>query len=233
MNSFFDNYPEFYKTSITGSGVNRLNSRYSAIIENNKNIILGSSILDIASHDGRWSFAAIKNGASQILGIEGKSHLVNSSNRNFEKYNIPSNTYNFEIGDIHKKIKLLSSNKYDVIFCFGFLYHTYQHTLLFSEMKRLNPKYIILDVRISLNENPIVELSFNDPKIEGSAINFDTDIGKVLVGKPSKLSLEMMLEYYGFRFNYYDWKNHGITDWDEIEDYRDGYRVSLVATSIK
>jgi len=64
---FFDTYPQFYRTSNTAARPDRLNDRYRAIIDFNRGIIQGSTILDIASHDGRWSFAAIKSGARQWL----------------------------------------------------------------------------------------------------------------------------------------------------------------------
>ena len=63
---FFDDYPNFFQTSKTVEHPNHLNGRFKAIIESNLNIIKNSSILDIASHDGRWSFAALKNGAKSI-----------------------------------------------------------------------------------------------------------------------------------------------------------------------
>lgn len=55
---FFDTYPRFYETSTTGPISNRLNKRYRALIEANEAIICGKSVLDLASHDGRWSFAS-------------------------------------------------------------------------------------------------------------------------------------------------------------------------------
>ena len=63
--NFFDDYSAFYKTGQTGIRPKMLNARFHALIENNKEIIKNSTILDLASHDGRWSFAAIKNGAKK------------------------------------------------------------------------------------------------------------------------------------------------------------------------
>ena len=52
----------------------------------NINIIENSRILDLASHDGRWSFAALMNKASKVVGIEGKRHLVENAKRHLGKY---------------------------------------------------------------------------------------------------------------------------------------------------
>jgi hypothetical protein len=51
-----------------------------------------------------------------------------------------------------------------------------------------------------------------------------------LVGKPSRSALETMLTSYGWNFTYYDWRRAGIKKWRGLNDYRDGSRVSLVAT---
>ena len=68
---FFDDYPLFFSTSQTGPAPNRLNQRYRACIEWNEPAIRGQRVLDLASHDGRWSFAAIKAGAINAVGNRG------------------------------------------------------------------------------------------------------------------------------------------------------------------
>ncbi len=65
--NFFDEYSSFYKTGKTGTNPKMLNARFHALIENNKEIIKNSTILDLANHDGRWSFAALKNGAKKSM----------------------------------------------------------------------------------------------------------------------------------------------------------------------
>ena len=95
VNHFFDSFPVFYDTSSTGSSPNRLNSRFGALIQSNKNIIKNSTILDLASHDGRWSLAALKNGAAKVFGIEAREELVKKSYENMERYKISKKSFNF------------------------------------------------------------------------------------------------------------------------------------------
>ncbi len=45
---FFDENPEFLETSTTASDKERLNLRHLAIIEENADILRGSSVIDIA-----------------------------------------------------------------------------------------------------------------------------------------------------------------------------------------
>src|SRR4249920_3533467 len=98
---FFDSYPRFLETSKTGADRDRLNGRHRAIIEFNRDIIRGSRLLDIASHDGRWSFAALKAGAEHSTGIEGRADLVSRANDTFKSNGIDPESYKFIHGDAH------------------------------------------------------------------------------------------------------------------------------------
>ena len=232
--NFFDNYPEFYKTSNTKAYPNRLNNRYFVLIENNKDLIQDQSILDIASHDGRWSFAAIKNGARQVLGIEGRKDLVDKAINNMKKYEIPEDKYEFIVGDIHEEIKTIKSDIIDVVFCFGFFYHTIHHMYLLSEIKRLNPKYLILDTVISTSDSVVIDVLEEDSNVEAYAIKNSTNYDiNVVVGHPSKKALELMLNKCGFSIKYYNWHNGRIKNWEHLESYHNHARVSLVAKNLK
>jgi hypothetical protein len=95
---FFDGFTRFYSTSVTGGSPNRLNQRYLACIKWNKAAIQGKRILDLASHDGRWSFAAIKAGATNVVGIEARDHLVQAAVVNLREYGVADNSFRFVWG---------------------------------------------------------------------------------------------------------------------------------------
>lgn len=227
---FFDSYPDFYKTSIVGSTPNRLNSRYRALIMNNSEIIKNSVVLDLASHDGRWSFAAINNGASKVIGIEGRRELVDSCYHTMKKYGIPNEKYSFIVGDLFEEIKSIDE-KIDVVFCFGIFYHLMNHMLLLLSIKKLQPRYLILDSAISNSDSPIIELRLDNIHNPASAIKSNTN-NQAIVGWPSKKAIELMLTDMGFEFSYYDWQGSGIDDWQDIEDYQRGERVSIIAKNL-
>jgi len=230
---FFDQYSEFYKTSKTKPVPNRLNNRYIAMIESNKGIIQNSSILDLGSHDGRWSFAALKNGASKVIGIEGRSDLVESSFRNMEKFEIPVNQYSFLIGDALREIKKIEPEKIDIVFCFGLFYHIMDHYSLLSEIRRINPKFLILDTEISTSDKSVIELRLEDSNDARNALKEQFGTSEMAIaGRPSKTALELMLKNLGFGFSYYDWHSAGITNWELLEDYRNDNRITLVAKNL-
>ena len=75
---FFDEHPRFLDTGSVFTERHRLNLRHRAIIERNRDILAGARVLDIASHDGRWSFAALKAGAAHVTGIEARHDAVDA-----------------------------------------------------------------------------------------------------------------------------------------------------------
>lgn len=226
---FFDRYPRFFTTSTTRAEPDRLNHRFRALIESNAEMIFGRRILDLASHDGRWAFAAHKAGADYVLGIEARSYLVESARTNLREYGVPEGQVEFTRGDMFTELDRLAAGAFDTVFCFGFFYHTLDHMPLLRRMARLRPKNLIIDTVISVSPANIIEIK--EEKIEtesNGAIGEHGTPERIVIGKPSKSALEMMLRAAGFRvLRYYDWLNAGITRWDDLEVYYMGERVSL------
>ena len=230
--NFFDTYQDFYKEDRTGANPPRLNQRYNALIKSNKDIIENSSVLDLASHDGRWSFAALKNNASKVIGIEGREELVKASIENMKKNKIPEEKYSFIVGDITKELKQITPGTIDVVFCFGVFYHITDHPRLLGDIKKLKAKYLILDTRISPFDTITIRLATEDSQKIGSSIKGDSPVENVIVGIPSRSAVEFMLKKLGFSFTYYNWHDQGIKDWKGIQDYQKNQRVSLVAKNL-
>lgn len=228
---FFDDYPSFYHSSETAPFPNRLNNRYRVLIESNYNIIHENSVLDLGSHDGRWSFAAIKNGAKHVIGIEGRSFHVEKAKKNMKNYGVPEEQYTFIVGDVHSEINKIPTGSIDIVFCFGFFYHTMEHIFLLDQIKRINPKYLILDTSISDHNNPIIEIREENPEIPGAGIKL-LGRDKILVGWPSKAGLDMMLTHFGFEYEYFNWNDSNIINWEHLEDYRDEKRVTITAKNL-
>jgi hypothetical protein len=229
---FFDEYPRFYSTSKTGTQPERLNPRYRALIETNRELIRDQSVLDLASHDGRWSFAAVKAGARHVTGIEGRAYLVASANSTFLDYGVSQERFRFIVGDVFDGLDLLEPDSIQTVFCFGFFYHTPHHMLLLSKIARLNPRHLVLDTEIdpSTSES-VVRLKMERVSREAnSPIEAPGDPTQAVVGAPSRSALELMLSSFGWNFRYYDWHHAGITDWRALYDYHGGRRVTLMAS---
>jgi len=216
---FFDEHPRFVETSQTGPWLERLNARYLALIHANREIIRGASVLDLASHDGRFTFAALDAGARRVVGIEHKAELIRTSYENMAHCGAPRDAYDFVEGDIFDHITEVE--RCDVVFCFGLLYHINDHMLLFSKIAEIEPRFLIIDTKLSKMDGAVVEIRSplgGSPPTRGSQVE----------GHPTKAALEAMLWSFGWTFEYFDWRGSGMTELEHMNDYRAGSRVSLV-----
>jgi hypothetical protein len=229
MARFFNRYPEFYRTG-RGHHPNRINARHQVLIEPHRALIAGARVLDIASHTGRWSFAALEAGARHVLGVEPRAELVATADETLRGYGAQASTYRFIVGDIHEEIRKLES--IDVVFLFGFFYHTIHHALLLSEIRRLRARTLIIDTEIDADvEAPMIRLREDDSTSILSAVSDRGAEGTALVGLPSRAAVDQLLRSYGFTAHWLDWHAAGITDWAGLEDYQARRRVSLLATA--
>jgi methyltransferase family protein len=231
MKRFFDDYPLYFETSGTGFTPRRLNWRHKVLIEDNAGLLRGQSVLDLASHDGRWSFAGLAAGAKYTLGLEGRAELVESARVNMDQYEVPKDRYDFQAGDLHELLKRLEQ-PFDVIFCFGFLYHTPFHIEVFRDMARLAKSHIIIDSEVAPDADAVIRFIYDATKNKRNSIDYThRDSPRALVGYPSKTLIEMALNYFGFSVRHLDWHAQGIRNWQGIHDYQSGKRISLIASS--
>lgn len=233
---FFDQFPRFYETSQTYAYPSRLNLRHEAIFGENRDIFEGRRVLDIASHDGRWSFASLEAGAASVVGIEGRPELVDAANETFARYNVSPERYRFIADDIYHALAQ-ESWEFDVVLCLGFLYHTLRYNELMARIRRCSPTYLIIDTEIAGDERPVVHLRVEDVVPQRNAVADEFSYSdSVLTGKPSVKGLETIVGAYGFRLERFsDWA--GLTrdnpeNADEFKNYLRGYRVTARCKAI-
>ena len=238
---FFDEHERFLDTGTVFTARHRLNLRHKAIIERNTDVLKGARVLDIASHDGRWSFAALKAGASHVVGVEARPDVVESSRESMAAEGFDESQYEFVQGDI---FEVMANNKFDVdvVLCLGFLYHTYRHTELLSAIRALEPQHLLIDTTVTLSDDPILRLRRDYPSNAGQAVLDTYAYGNYsLVARPSAPAVRMMVEAYGFEVeSEVDWpsliKEHRhIPERPKearVGDYRKGTRVTMRAKSL-
>lgn len=230
---FFDAFPRFFVTSETASEPDRLNQRHRALIQPNVDIVRGRRVLDIASHDGRWSFAAHKAGAEYVLGIEARQHLVEMARDNMREYGVPENSVEFMQGDVLTELDRLECGSFDTVLCFGFLYHIIDHMVLLRKIARLKPMNLVIDTAITIHPGSIIRTKDEAVLHESAgAVGDPGNPARTVVGVPSRAALELMLRAAGFpAVHYYDWAQAGIKRWADLKDYYLGTRVSLTAAA--
>ena len=227
---FFDDYPMFTETSHTAAGLSRLNLRHEAMIAANRDVLSGARVLDIASHDERWSFAALKAGATHVTGVEARRKLVTNAEKNFELYGADPERYTFIEGAVFEVLES-PSFEVDVVLCLGFLYHTWRLTELLSDIRSLDAEYLILDTQVLSRESrSVVLMGLDAPQHQGSAVLDPYGHNQTVTGRPSVPALQLLLETYDFGIeSVYDWRAilAKAPDVEDVTDYRNGGRVTL------
>ncbi|GAA5101657.1 class I SAM-dependent methyltransferase [Haloechinothrix salitolerans] len=209
-----------------------MNLRCEAIIAANTDVLAGARVLDIASHDGRWSFAALHAGAAHVVGIEARKELVDNANETFARYDVDPTRYRFIRGDVFEKLTTEHLDV-DVVMCLGFLYHTLRWPELFTLIRALRPRHLIIDTNVNRRrtDRPIVRLGRDDTARQHlAAADAYSWEGAALVGLPNQAAVRYMLETYGFEVeSIFDWERllNSRPGVDELRDYREGKRITL------
>ena len=230
---FFDDHPEYLQTGGTSASLGRLNLRHLAIIKENEQVLSGSRVVDIASHDGRWSLAALEAGAEHVTGIEGRQELVRSSRRTFRTNGVPGSKYRFIQGDAHDKL-LEAGVKADVVMCLGFLYHTARYVELMKGISETGAEHVIIDSKVIVGvEGPVVQFRAERTDRQAFAIRDRYALGShVISAVPSEAALVVMLDAAGYEVEHRtDW-NLLLAEHPEIRAvrrYRNGERVTFRA----
>jgi hypothetical protein len=233
---FFEKHPRFFATSRTGPLRGRLNLRYEAIFAENRDIFAGAKVIDIASHDGRWSLAALETGAAAVVGIEARGDLVDAARDNLAHYGAHAGRYRFVAGDVFDVLSREAESA-DVVLCLGFLYHTLRYPELMRRIRDLGPRYLVIDtVVLPGRTKPLVQLHTERAERQGNAAGDSLMHGdKTLVGWPSVRGLEFLVETYGFEVERYsDWASllRDNPEIDNISDYAEARRVTARCVSV-
>lgn len=228
---FFDDYPRFFSSSQTSAASSRLNLRYEAIFADNRDILDGARVLDISSHDGRWSFAALQTGAAHVTGVEARPELVEHSNENLAAYEIDPDRYDFIAGDVFE-VLAERDLQVDVVLCLGFLYHTLRYNELLKLIRSCNPRHVIFDTEVTPGtDRPFIEVVNEAVSREGNAVADRFSHGEtVLIGRPSMKAIRVMCRGYDFRFDTAsDWGGllRDNPDAGNVGDYRARKRTTV------
>jgi SAM-dependent methyltransferase len=199
---FYDSFPAFGETSKTGPSLARLNARYRVLLHENRALFEGARVLDLASHDGRFSLAALHTGAREVVGID------------------PSR-YRFVRRDLFTSF--LDLGHFDVVLCFGILYHVNDHFHLLSNIAEVEPKTVLIDSNVSKRDGAVIELQ--TPRGETPP-----PPGAQVEGYPTPAAIEALTSSLGWTGRWIDWQTAARPDDDGIGGYLTGRRMSYVAT---
>jgi hypothetical protein len=228
MHRFFDSFPRFYKTSLTGSDAEWNNRRYQVLIEGCRDVIAGQRIVDFGSHDGRWAFAALDAGARHVVCVEPEPALLEATEQNFREYKVDRGRYALVESGAMAFIEKGNLSA-DTAFLFGMLTVISEQPAFFGLLRRAGVRNLVIDTHIMAGEErPVFEL-FRAHVQRGNAIIPDKthNDGWMMGLTPSLSALTAVLDHFGWKSQLLDW-----TRWQEhpdMQDYRIGRRISLIA----
>jgi hypothetical protein len=213
---FFDFLGELPRYAEHAGGITRLNKRYDFLIAPYVDEIAGSSVLDIASHDGRWSYALSAAGAREVVGIEGRQETIDQ----FADYPTgpEKDRVRFLQGDVYEVLPQLveEGKKFDVVALFGIFYHVMDHYLLLKLIHRLEPRLIIVDSEFYLSDEPTIRLFRESTDAVLHSIAHIPGQQRTPSGIPSKAAFTWMTDSLGYTI---EW-----ADWQKMADQRGGIR---------
>jgi len=186
-------------------GLNRINARYHAFIEPVASRIKGKRILDLASHDGRWTYACLVSGAAHVTGVEVRQELIDKS-RYIITPEMKSRT-RFIQGDLFDVVPRLLQERehFDIVICLGIFYHVMDHHRLMMLMVAFKPELIIVDTGLVDTDEPMILLKTesSDNFLNGAAIRGSRQI---TVGIVSRGGVEMMARTAGYSIRHHVWE---------------------------
>lgn len=217
------------------AGLNRMNARFRVFMEPLQKEIAGCRVLDLASHDGRWSYAVLKLGASHVTGIEGRRDLIDKGRHLFARAEF-NERFEFIAGDIFEVMPELrkQGRSFDAVLCLGVFYHVMDHFRLIRLIRDFSPRLVILDSALIDDEKPYISLETERTDHFLNTIARSDYETKSVVGVVSKGGLKMMCSTLGFNVEFLNWNpldfpNHaGLNDYfGEASDKRRRFSVIL------
>lgn len=122
-----------------------LNARIRNLLWNHREAVEEKAILDLASHFGTFSYAALQLKANFVCGVDSEESLIQKASELFLLHEVDPKSYQFQNQTIESFLKTLPENSYDTVLCFGILYYLINPYGLLQEIKRVARETILLD----------------------------------------------------------------------------------------
>jgi hypothetical protein len=224
---FFDDHPRFLASGDGSALPWRLNLRYEAIFGEHRDAFAGARVLDLASHDGRWSLAALRTGAIHVTGIEADAELVAEARANLAEYDA---AIDLRAGDVFQ-VLATDPPQVDVVLCLGFFHHTLRFVELWKRMAQCSPRTVLIDTLVHQGSDEALIRIADEPVSPGDTVADEFSAGDTVVtGRPTVRALKVLARAYGYELA-------GFSDWsallrdnpaaDGVGDYRAGRRVTV------
>lgn len=208
-----------------------LNGRVEVLLNRNSDLIREARVLDLASHMGTLSYAALQLGAGQVHGIDTEDSMIRKGRQLFETMGVSRDAFEFEVRDVFEFLEQCPPGAFDTVFCFGLLYYVMEPFRLLQAMARVARRGILLDtftaryaalqgkdahqyhphITDELLETPILLTSLTQSEKKDYRLpNAFSYKGKdlALTTFPSRALLEIWFQALGLDFELLDWRDY-------------------------
>jgi hypothetical protein len=204
--AFFDFLSDYPRYAGKEKRIHRLNKRHGFLITPYESEIAGSRVLDLAAHDGRWSYALSSAGAAEVLGIEWRPELI----AQFDAYPAGDAKDRVKLvqGDVYEAIPELirEGRTFDVVSVYGLYYHLMDHYGLLKLIKQLSPRLVIIDSEFFRSPDAAVRMQVEETDNALNSIEHEPGQEQAPVGFPSQAAVEMMANSLGYDVTWADWE---------------------------
>lgn len=216
---FFDFLADVEHYVDRGAEITRLDLRRDFIVTPFADDIRGGRVLDIASHDGRWSYALAAAGAAEVVGIEGRPELIERFT-DFPDDDVRARV-RFVEGDLFEELERLgeAGERFDVVALYGIFYHVMDHYRLLRLVARLRPGLVVVDSEWMLHRGPMIRVVLEDTRKILNAIPGEPDQVMAPKGVVSRKAMELMATTLGYRTEWVDWERLPRRRRKEVGDY--------------
>lgn len=216
MKNFFEEYYDFTTSSVVGNSVNRLVYRHNLFMDSIS--FKDKTVLDLGSHDGRWSFAAAEKGAKSVTSVEYNKVLLEKAELIREKYAWSNVEF---IEDDNLRFLKNTDRKFDIILCCGVFYHTMNHLEYFNYMSEACREAIILDTNVWPSKDAMVYVTLEKSSWDGNSyrntkFNLDDEHRDTIAGIPSESYIQILAKSFGLEHTKLDYP---ITNQQGLGDY--------------
>jgi SAM-dependent methyltransferase len=190
---------------------NRLEWRYRAFIQPIAGRLGGKKVLDLASHDGRWTFACLLNGAAHVTAVEIRQELLDKARRSITLPQMRDRV-RFVAADVFDALPRLfdDGDRFDTILCLGLFYHVMDHHRLMKLMTAFKPELIVMDTSLIDSDDAYVLLKTERGATPRSAaLDFHRQ-KEVATGIVSRGGMRMLANSFGYRIFWVDWESVGV-----------------------
>ncbi len=203
------NFFDFLGTNARYAGkdlnLNRLNRRHDYLVEPYQDDLSGARVLDLASHDGRWSYALSAAGAAEVVGVEARAEMIEQ----FGDYPAGpvKDRIRFIHGDVYEVLPTMiaAGETFDVVAVYGLYYHLMDHYGLLKLIARLRPRLVIIDSEFHLSPDATIRLAVEKTSSHLNSVAHTDHQEIAPVGIPSHRATEVMAESLGYAVEWADW----------------------------